>query len=268
MSDYSVLANHRLNESATTHDVPAQDLSHDGHLDAGLNDDIPEEDLVNRLIRDNYDIWNRLLHNQFVEDMRIATADNIPVLDGFKWYMIQDFFYCVQLIAYNADRAAKASNPTIYERLTKTLNNTLTQWAPNALKTCTDADKLNIPDTVVFSAKREEATEKYTKFISDTAEDENWVVSLLAQVPGIQSYYAIARDLQENSVDDTTAWYKIWVVENAKHRKSTVEQINFFKTNYASWKDIPYEKLSRIFRQACQCEIDLWSVALHSGPVA
>lgn len=92
----------------------------------------------------------------------------------------------MQLIAYNADRAAKAPNPTIYERLTKTLNNTLTQWAPNALKTCTDADKLNIPDTVVFGAKREEATEKYTKFISDTAEDENWVVSLLAQVPGIQ----------------------------------------------------------------------------------
>lgn len=43
MSDYSILANHRLNESATAHDVPAQDLSHDGHLDAGLNDDIPEE---------------------------------------------------------------------------------------------------------------------------------------------------------------------------------------------------------------------------------
>ncbi|KAG1776825.1 hypothetical protein EV702DRAFT_970850 [Suillus placidus] len=198
----NLLANHRFNESAN-HDDPAQDLSHDGHLDAGLNDDIPEEhvpalyigspyspliyrDLVNRLIRDNQDLWNQLLHNNFVEAMRVASADNTLVLNGFKWYMIQDFFYCVQLIAYNADRAAKAPNPMIYGKLTKTLNNTLTQWAPNALQTCTDADKLNIPDTVVFGAKREEATEKYTKFISDTAEDENWVVSLLAQVPGIQ----------------------------------------------------------------------------------
>ncbi|KAG1753565.1 uncharacterized protein EDB91DRAFT_404421 [Suillus paluster] len=143
-------------------------------------------DLVNRLIRDNQDLWNQLLHNNFVEAMRIASADDKPVLNGFKWYMIQDFFYCVQLIAYNADRAAKAPNPTEYAKLTETLNNTLTQWAPNALKTCTDADQLNIPDTAVFAARREEATEKYTKFISDTAEDENWVVSLLAQVPGIQ----------------------------------------------------------------------------------
>jgi thiaminase len=98
----------------------------------------------------------------------------------------QDFFYCVQLIAYNADRAAKAPNPTVYAELTKTLNDTLSQWAPHALKVCTDADKLNIPDTVVFAAKRDEATEMYTKFIADVAEDENWVVSLLAQVPGIQ----------------------------------------------------------------------------------
>ncbi|KAG1823409.1 uncharacterized protein BJ212DRAFT_677879 [Suillus subaureus] len=218
----SLLANHRFNESATSHDVPAQDPSHG----AGLNDDIPEEDLVNRLIRDNQDLWNQLLQNDFVQNMRIASADNQPVLDGFKWYMIQDFFYCVQLIAYNADRAAKAPNPTIYGKLTKTLNNTLTQWAPNALQTCTDADKLNIPDTVVFAAKREEATERYTKFISDTAEDENWVVSLLAQVPGIQSYYAIARDLQQTALYQDTAWYRLWVVDNAKHYKSTTEQIS------------------------------------------
>ncbi|KAG1729118.1 hypothetical protein EDB19DRAFT_1744420 [Suillus lakei] len=226
MSDYSALANHRLNESATNHDIPAQDLSNDVHLDAGLNNDIPEEDLVNRLIRDNQDLWNELLHNDFVEDMRIADADDKPVLDGFKWYMIQDFFYCVQLIAYNADRAAKAPNPAVYGKLTKTLNNTLTMWAPNALKACTDADKLNIPDTVVFAAKREKATEQYTKFITDTAEDENWVVSLLSQVPGIQSYFLIAHDLQENSVDKDSAWYKFWVIDNAKHHKSTVEQIS------------------------------------------
>lgn len=263
MSDYPTQANHRLNESAATHDVPAQDLSHDGHIDAGPNDDILPEDLVNRLIRDNQDLWNQLLFNTFVEEMLVAPADDKRVLEGFKWYMIQDFFYCVQLIAYNADRAAKAPDPTTYEKLTKTLNNTLTQWAPSALKTCTDADKLNIPDAVVFAAKREEATEKYTKFISDTAEDENWVVSLLAQVPGIQSYYAIARYLKENAVDKDSTWYKLWAVENAKHYKSTVEQINFFKANYESWKDTPYEKLTKIFRTACQCEIDLWAVALN-----
>jgi thiaminase len=268
MSDYPALANHRLNESATNHDVAAQDLSHDGQPNAGLNDDIPEDDLVNRLIRDNSDLWNQLLHNDFVEQMRFASADNTAVLNGFKWYMIQDFFYCVQLIAYNADRAAKAPNPTIYGKLTRTLNDTLTQWAPNALQSCTDPDKLNIPDTVVFAAKREEATERYTKFISDIAEDENWVVSLLAQVAGIQSYYAIASDLKQNSAYQDTAWYRLWAVENAKHYRSTVEQINFFKNNYESWKDTPYEKLTRIFRKACQSEIDLWNVALNPGPVA
>ncbi|OAX36628.1 hypothetical protein K503DRAFT_694826 [Rhizopogon vinicolor AM-OR11-026] len=118
--------------------------------------------------------------------MRIASADNQPVLNGFKWYMIQDFFYCLQVVAYNADRAAKAPNPKVYADLTKALNSTLSHVAPSILKVCTDADKLNIPDTVVFAAEREEATEKYSKFMEDVAEDENWVVSLLAQVPGYQ----------------------------------------------------------------------------------
>ncbi|KAJ8586784.1 hypothetical protein M405DRAFT_340471 [Rhizopogon salebrosus TDB-379] len=193
------LANHRLNQSAVDQGIPAEDISNDIRLSP--IDDIPEEDLVNRLIRDNKDLWDQLLHNDFVEAMRIANADNQPVLNGFKWYMIQDFFYCVQLIAYNADRAAKAPNPKVYAELTNTLNNTLSQWAPNALKVCTDANKLNIPDTVVFAAKREAATEMYTKFIADVAEDENWVVSLLAQVPGIQSYFAIAHDLHDSAVD-------------------------------------------------------------------
>lgn len=212
-------ANHRFNQSAVNQEIPVE------HLDNGVQliptDDIPEEyvhhctlahrthqvicrDLVNRLIRDNQDLWNQLLQNDFVEAMRIASADNQPVLDGFKWYMIvrcnacrdfmlfitlhaqQDFFYCVQLIAYNANRAAKAPSPTVYADLTKTLKDTLSHWAPHALKVCTDANKLNIPDTVVFAAKREQATERYTKFIADVAEDESYVVSLLAQVPGIQ----------------------------------------------------------------------------------
>jgi hypothetical protein len=172
----------------------------------------------------------------------------------------QDFFYCVQLIAYNADRAAKAPNPKVYAELTKTLNNTLSQWAPNALKVCTDADKLNIPDTVVFAAKREAATEMYTKFIADVAEDENWVVSLLAQVPGIQvcggkscasavfltchsrtlrspttsmivllikvnDVHQCASCLSDLTAPTDTAWYKLWVADNAKHHKSTVGQV-------------------------------------------
>ncbi|OJA11764.1 hypothetical protein AZE42_06330 [Rhizopogon vesiculosus] len=229
--------------------------------------DIPEEDLVNRLIRDNQDLWNQLLNNDFVQAMRIASADNQPVLNGFKWYMIQDFFYCVQVVAYNADRAAKAPNPKVYADLTKALSSTLSHVAPSILKVCTDADKLNIPDTVVFAAKREEATERYSKFIGDIAEDENWVVSLLAQVPGYQSYFTISHDLQESALDKDTAWYKLWVIDNAKHQKSTVNQVEFFKANYESWKDIPYEKLTKIFRQGCQCEIDLWAIALKPGPL-
>lgn len=44
--------------------------------------------LVALLIKDNEDIYNKLLHNRFCHAMGQAPASDTAVADGFKWYMI------------------------------------------------------------------------------------------------------------------------------------------------------------------------------------
>ena len=45
-------------------------------------------DLVARLIEDNQDIWQQLLHNPFVEAMKTQGPGNATVTEGYKWYEV------------------------------------------------------------------------------------------------------------------------------------------------------------------------------------
>lgn len=49
---------------------------------------IASHDLVARLIEDNQDIWQQLLHNPFVEAMRTESPSNETVTEGYKWYEV------------------------------------------------------------------------------------------------------------------------------------------------------------------------------------
>jgi hypothetical protein len=35
----------------------------------------------------------------------------------------------------------------------------------------------------------------------------------------------------------------------------------FFVANYDTWQKVSYSRLRKIFREACQREIDLWAIA-------
>ena len=78
-----------------------------------------------------------------------------------------------------------------------------------------------------------------------------------------------------------TLWYNLWAVENAKYEDSTIRQkgkaltigdlykayafpAEFFIQNFDAWKD-HYAEATKIFRRACQGEIDLWGTALNPG---
>ena len=49
---------------------------------------IASRDLVARLIEDNQDIWQQLLHNPFVEAMKTEGANNETITAGYKWYEV------------------------------------------------------------------------------------------------------------------------------------------------------------------------------------
>jgi len=222
-----------------------------------------ENDLVGRLIYDNQDLWNKLLTNPFCMKMKEAPADDEQVLNGFKWYMRQDFLYCVKLMTYEADRSVKAQSSASFQVSTQRVKNNA-DYSNDILTTCTTAqpDGLGIAELTVLETRATLALLWYNQFQILVANETNWVVSLVAMVPCIQSYYQIAVDLKENSTHKDTLWYNLWAVVNAQYEESTIRQRDFFIANYDQWKD-QYEKANQIFQLACNGEIGLWATALN-----
>jgi len=224
--------------------------------------------LIARLKEDESVIWQSLLNNTFCNKMKTTrTTDSTyqNVVKGFKWYMVQDFLYCARVMLYDTERSTKAPDEATYETLNGRIRSNAT-YGLAILKTCIHS--LGISESNVLQARREDATKKYVDFIVDIAERYDWIVSLLAIVPCIQSYYQIAVNIEVYpSVDINTIWYKYWVEENVKYGDSVERQIQFFRTHAAVWQKIDYSRLREIFREGCQREIELWSVGLNPGKV-
>jgi len=198
--------------------------------------------------------------------MRTASSGDVSVTNGFKWYMIQDFLYCARLMLFDTERSLKAPDVKTYEELTQKIESH-TRYARKLLGVCTQ--ELQIPERRVLQATREWATTQYTEFTVDVAESFDWVASLVAVIPCIQSYYEIAKDLKDYSIHEDTIWYEHWVIPNSNEHslQCTLKQKAFFVANYDAWKSIPYSNLRQIFREACQREIDLWAVGDEPGIV-
>ncbi|PCH36774.1 heme oxygenase-like protein [Wolfiporia cocos MD-104 SS10] len=230
-------------------------------------DEVDSRDLVAYLIQDNQDLWQQLLNTPFCKKMGEAAADDEQVLKGFKWYMVQDFLYCIKLMIFETDRSSRATTSAVFDISADRIAGDAS-YAKDLLQTCIQAqpEGLAIDEYKVLQASPTKAMSSYTDFQITTAQDASWVLALVAMIPCIQSYYKIAADLKDNSKHKDTIWYKLWVEENAKYEDSTVHQKQFFAENFDAWKD-HYDEATRIFRRACQGEIDLWAVAENPGDV-
>jgi len=217
------------------------------------------QDLVAMLIRDESTIWESLLNNGFCQKMKTASSSDEEVTKGFKWYMVQDFLYCARLMLFDTERSIKASTEVDYETLVGKIQSHA-GYAYSLLTTC--IEDLSIPEATVLEAKREWETTLYTEFTINVAENFDWVVSLVSMIPCIQSYYEIAKDLRDNSTYQDTLWYTYWVLPNSgdSAQQSALKQTAFFIANQETWQQASYTKLRKIFREACQREIDLWAV--------
>ncbi|KAF9785119.1 hypothetical protein BJ322DRAFT_1020710 [Thelephora terrestris] len=220
------------------------------------------KDLVGRLINDNQDLWNKLLNNPFCMKMKQEPKENQAVLNGFKWYMRQDFLYCVKLMTYEADRSIKALSSANFIATTQRVKDNA-DYSGEILKTCTDPPPtgLGIPELTVLQTRATLALLWYNQFQILCANTTNWAVSMAAMVPCIQAYYLIGKNLKDNSAHKDTPWYVLWAVPNADDTYA-IDQKNFFIQNYDQWKD-QYDKANEIFQLACNGEINLWATALN-----
>jgi len=109
-----------------------------------------------------------------------------------------------------------------------------------------------------------EAITKYIEFLQEIAENKenDWVVSYVATVPCIQSYFYIAAVIAaDQSVDRDTLWYPNWVEPNTAYAGSVRKQKQFFIDNAGLWQKAGYSKCLDIFNKACDHEMALWKAA-------
>jgi len=231
----------------------------------------PQNDLVALLIRDNRAVWDKLLNNKFCQIMGQAKPGDKRVTKGFKWYMIQDFFYCTNLLIYDTERAKKSRNAAEFKQSAEKIISH-TRYAGLIFDTCTVA--LGIREQVVLKAKKEKALLEYSKFGREVGANPalNWVSTLVLMIPCIQSYYQIALKLSKiPGIPKDTPWYKYWIAENASQETvdSVKKQIAFFIKNEEDWRaDYKSGALGKIFRDGCNYEISLWAVGENPGPVS
>ncbi|KAH9930906.1 uncharacterized protein B0H18DRAFT_118441 [Fomitopsis serialis] len=171
-------------------------------------------DLVARLIQDNQDIWQQLLSNPFIEAMKTAAPGNESITAGYQWYEV-DYWYCIRLLAFDVERSFSAQSlAELNSSLSDVANDGAYALSSVQVTTAPPPAGLGLSESVVLSAAPTAALNQYTDFQFVAAKDYNWVVSLAAQIPCIQSYYYIAEGLVNTSFSDDTLWYEQWVLPN------------------------------------------------------
>ncbi|EMD35317.1 hypothetical protein CERSUDRAFT_85337 [Gelatoporia subvermispora B] len=229
-----------------------------------------KSDLVNILIKNNYDAWKKILDNQFCKSMAsigipehgmpggLPTYDK--VLEGFKYYTVQDYKYCVQLLRYDAERMSQTKEEKRLLEMAVQISGDLS-YVQSVKKTCTDT--LGIKEDVLNAVNPEPASTEYSDLEFQAAKTQDWVTSLVALIPCFQVYYKIATDMLNNKPfpDPRTPWYNHWILPNSDKevKEACIDQINFFRTAKTDWTT--YERLSElneIFTNACNHEVEFF----------
>ncbi|OCH89238.1 heme oxygenase-like protein [Obba rivulosa] len=249
--------------------VADQDVNHWKPGDADPN----SSDLVNILIKNNWDIWGeKLLKNKFCQDMATQKQDGSAgykkVYNGFKWYTVQDYKYCQQLLRYDAERMSKAPSTDDLMQSAQHVYNDL-EYAQDTLKTCTGT--LDIPEADVNAAETDSASAAYSSFEFSVAERQDWVNSLVAMIPCIQVYYVLGKAILKQKPDTSTVWYANWILPNSGNDavKSCQKQMNFFKAADSDWHSSQYNMniFNQTFREACQHEMDFFNFGENPKPI-
>ncbi|EMD35319.1 hypothetical protein CERSUDRAFT_116124 [Gelatoporia subvermispora B] len=232
-------------------------------------------DLVNILIKNNYDAWKKILDNQFCKSMASTgipefgipehgMPEGLPtydkVLEGFKYYTVQDYKYCVQLLRYDAERMSKTKEEKRLLEMADRISGDLS-YVQIVKQTCTDT--LGIKEDVVNAVNPEAASTKYSELEFEAAETQDWIISLVALIPCFQVYYKIATDILSTKPfpDPRTPWYNHWILPNsdAEVKEACIDQINFFKAAQIDWEnDKRLPDLGKIFTDACNHEVEFF----------
>lgn len=162
----------------------------------GAHDD--PKDLVALLIKNNPEIWNDLLNNPFCMKMKTAKKGDQKMEEGFKRYMIQDFFYIANQMVFDTERVNKVKDAKQYNDAIDEVINHAEDAKGNLEFYNTD---LKISSKDIFSVDKTKALMAYLKADKEVAENYRWnyIETLVFMIPCIKGWYDITKKLKDTS---------------------------------------------------------------------
>jgi len=218
-----------------------------------------EYDFVDEMIKENQEIWDKMINNEFCLQLAKGTADIV----SFRWYMVQDMLYLKNNVAFKIGFIAKGDWASIttafttdFERLTKSV-----RYVDGQIATCTGA--LGIRPEVVHGAVPAPHVKAYCDYLMNSLDTEDWFSLHVMMLPCLVGYNDIGNKYIENPITDKDSiYYKHWISQNVGN--SSPGRYRAWLNAHLAAYDSPAARINwkRLFRQSCEMEIGFWELCL------
>ncbi|KAJ7511528.1 hypothetical protein B0H11DRAFT_707716 [Mycena galericulata] len=213
-----------------------------------------KEDAVAELLERNKDVFDNVINHQFPRALGEGTAS----LDGFRYYMIQDWHYlrtCTQLkmLAIGTPAYGKEVEDFDVQRKVKQTN--------KLMETC--GTMLGIPKSTMEATPRSVQVDTSERYYKKVLQNDNaWLGYYVVLLPCVLTYWRIAERLMNDpSTAKNVVYHKAWTEENYDY--SSVEKyIKFINENIGAKGGV--DDWSWAFRIACQQESEIFNTGLHA----
>ncbi|KAG6843489.1 hypothetical protein H0H87_003921 [Tephrocybe sp. NHM501043] len=227
-----------------------------------------EEDVVAKLLKDNIDVYEKLINHPFPQSLGNGTAS----LDGFRYYMIvsrsriysiqivyqpwseqQDTFYLETCARIKMLAVARSPNFKDVEIFAKRHESSL-EYVKESKKTL--ISKLGVPEDVIAATPRSKNLGQSEKFYMDAVREDDAYLAFV-----LPSYWKIAERLMKDpSTVKNVIYHPAWIEVN--HDSSSADKyIKFINANLTAKGGS--ERWHNIFKTACQLESGIFDTGLQ-----
>ncbi|CUA68412.1 hypothetical protein RSOLAG22IIIB_07931 [Rhizoctonia solani] len=249
---------------------PYQEISPSGQREVARATTGFSRSFIDTMIKNNRDIWDRMVDHQFCLRMGNGTAR----LDGFKNYSVNGLFFLRNYVRYTLGLYSKTDDWNILRTEASDAVAHITHLANLKLQSC--IQDLNIPEETIMKTGPNPQIKAYIDWINTLIPKEDWFGAPLANTyrslhvhmaPCVLGYYEIATKLIEDpTTKKDTVFYKLWIEPNARG-PGVVEYVRKFrarldKVHCMSPRSADLEHWTHIFRKACELEISFFDTCL------
>lgn len=211
---------------------------------------------MDKVIKNSLDLWEAAANESFVENM----GKNILDKDQFYDYIIQDSLYLRDYIKAYAMGIFKSSSLKEMQIFYSALG------FANDSENCTRLkylEDINMTDDDVEKFQKKPACENYTRFLLETAENEDIPEILMAVMPCMLGYFYVFNKLINKypSVRETYFAPLVSDYTSEQYKNCCEYWTDYCNTVCSDLNSERKQKLTDIFREASRHELYFWQMA-------